>query len=207
MEKNETYQIFKKHLPDNAIHYCYDLWIEHRFNFRITARRKTKLGDYRYNPHKKSHSISVNGDLNNYSFLITYIHEIAHLVTFKKYGRKVDPHGKEWKINFQLLFQPLLNDLIFPQEILIPLKKYMYDPRASSYSDHVLTKALLNKNENLSLSHLDDLKKGERFIFNAKTYKKEAKRRTRILCQEIKTGKKYLISQVALVEVLNQEVS
>ena len=41
-----------------------------------------------------NHRISVNGNLNKYSFLITLIHELAHLLTFTQYKNRVDPHGR-----------------------------------------------------------------------------------------------------------------
>ena len=79
--KKQLYQILKAHVPDDAVHYCLELWTSIPFNFKVKNNRTTKLGDYRYDRRNGAHSITVNMDLNEYSFLITYIHEVAHLLT------------------------------------------------------------------------------------------------------------------------------
>src|SRR5215204_6926988 len=80
----------------------------HQYQVHLTVARERKsiLGDYRHRTHAKNHRISVNGNLNPYSFLITLLHELAHLLTFEKYGNRVQSHGREWKVFFgQLLEQ------------------------------------------------------------------------------------------------------
>ena len=47
-------------------------------------------------------------NLNPYRFLMTLVHEVAHLVAFQKYGRAIKPHGKEWKFTFQTLMLPFI---------------------------------------------------------------------------------------------------
>ena len=54
--------------------------------------------------------ITVNGDLNPYSFLITTIHEFAHLVTFEEYQGRVKPHGKEWQLTYSKMLYPVIED-------------------------------------------------------------------------------------------------
>jgi len=197
------YRIFEHHVPDTVSHYCFDLWEQNKFNFIVTKRRSTKLGDYRYNGNDKSHTITVNNNLNKFSFLVTYLHEVAHLITFLKYKSKVSPHGVEWKNNFQDLLIPILNDLVFPSDIMVHLKRYIHNPKASSCSDHNLAKALAayDTNED-SLIHLSEVKMGNTFRFNSKVYQMEAAKRTRIICKEISSGRKYLISGIAQVELL-----
>ena len=63
----------------------------------VTKKRQSVLGDYRHSAIGKNHRISINGNLNKYEFLITLLHELAHLFTFEKFANKVEPHGKEWK--------------------------------------------------------------------------------------------------------------
>ena len=71
----------------------------HQYHVHLTVARERKsiLGDYRHRIHDKNHRISVNGNLNKYAFLITLLHELAHLLTFEKFGNRVMAHGKEWK--------------------------------------------------------------------------------------------------------------
>ena len=183
------------------MHYCLDLWGAEPFNFRITKKRNSKLGDYKYDPVLKQHFISVNHNLNKYSFLITYIHEVAHLLTTIRHGRYVTPHGHEWKSCFAELMEPVLTDLIFPKEILLPLKIHMKNAKASTYSDSRLVHALRKFDEHDNhLVLLSTLNNEDTFAFNKVLYQKLELRRTRVLCKQLGNGKKFLISKMALVE-------
>ena len=64
----------------------------HRYKVHLTVARERKsiLGDYRHSTHHVNHRISVNGNLNAYSFLITLLHELAHLLTFEQYKNEAD---------------------------------------------------------------------------------------------------------------------
>ncbi|WP_200974859.1 SprT-like domain-containing protein [Echinicola sp. 20G] len=204
MEKNvklEILQIFKQQVPENAVQYCWDLWHEDPFHFKISHSRKTKLGDFRYRTDQEIQKITINHDLSIYQFLITYIHEVAHHRTFKKYGLKVKPHGIEWKKTFQQLFAPLLSDLVFPKDILLPLKRHMQNPKASSGADFWLSKELRKYD---SFQHkaiyLDEIKIGSQFEIKGRQFKKVQPRRTRVLCEEIPSGRRYLISGHAEVK-------
>jgi len=202
--KKKLYGILKKHVPENAVHYCLDLWTAIPFHFKVTRKRNSKLGDYRYDYRDKSHAISVNADLNPYAFLITYIHEFAHLLTTERQGRKHQPHGKEWKANFKELMEPVLTDLIFPKEVFWPLLTHMKKPKASTHADARLVHALrkFDEHEN-DLVPLSLVEEGDIFEFNQRQYKKLNLRRTRVLCQESGSSRKYLISKMALVRQLN----
>lgn len=201
--KKKLYHILQQHVPENAVHYCLDLWTAIPFHFKVTRKRNTKLGDYRFDQRNSSHTITVNFDLNQYSFLITYIHEIAHLLTTERYGRKTQPHGKEWKSCFQELMEPALTDLIFPSDILILLFKHMKNPKASTFADSKLLHALRKHDHHESdLVPLSELIEGDIFEFNRQKYKKLSLRRTRVLCQQAENSRKYLISKMALVRSL-----
>jgi hypothetical protein len=202
-EKQKLYRIFQRHVPENAAHYCLDLWSSKPFHFKVTRKRNSKIGDYRYNPADRSHAISVNHDLNKYSFLITYVHEVAHLVTTERNGRKASPHGSAWQANFRELMEPVLSDLVFPPDILTLLKKHMRKPKASTYSDARLLHVLRTFDEHPSdLIPLAQLDEGDIFEFNNMMYQKIQLRRTRVLCQQSGTSRKYLISKMALVRCL-----
>lgn len=197
------YSIFENHVPDCVTHYCFDLWEKHRFNFIVAKKRSTKLGDYRFNGRDNSHTITVNNNLNKFSFLITYLHEVAHLLTFTKFKNKVYPHGEEWKNNFQDLLSPVMNDLVFPKDIMIHLKTYIQNPKASSCSDHNLARALsAYDSKDDTMIHLSEVETGKTFRFNSKVYQMEAAKRTRIICKEVSSGRRYLISGIAQVELL-----
>ncbi|ERM81950.1 hypothetical protein P872_06805 [Rhodonellum psychrophilum GCM71 = DSM 17998] len=190
------------HLPENSVQYCWDLWNEDPFNFLITKSRSTKLGDFRYRKDRPIQTITINSDLNTFQFLITYIHEVAHHRAFKNYGIAIKPHGLEWKKTFQEIISPMLSDLVFPKDILIPLKRHMLNPKASTGADLFLNREIKKYNlQNQEPGHslLNDIKLGSIFELKGRKFQKETVRRTRVLCIEIPSGKKYLISAHAEV--------
>jgi len=193
-------KIFTKHLPEYSVEYCYQLWAELNFIFNITRKRNSKLGDYRYDPATRQHAISVNNNLNKYSFLITYIHEVAHLTTREKYQSRVLPHGTQWKQEFRKLLLPMLNDKVFPDDVLRVLAKHMKNPKASSTSDKNLYLVLRKYDDHSSETLLGELESGTTFLFNKKIYRKLEKRRTRSLCLDVNSDRKYLISETAPVK-------
>ncbi|MBB6326925.1 hypothetical protein FHS59_002553 [Algoriphagus iocasae] len=195
-------ELFSKHLPSAAVPYCLKIWQDQPFHFRITSSRKTKLGDFRYRRDQEFQTITLNADLNKYQFLLTYIHEVAHLHAFKKFGFAINPHGREWKSTFQNLMFPFLKEDFFPIDILIPLKTHMRAPKASSAADLFLMKEMskydLKKEESTQI-FLSDLKPGSRFLISGREFEKAETRRTRVVCKEIHTGKKFLIALMAKV--------
>ena len=96
MDQSLAFQnILKKYLPKEFVVYVSDLIIHSNVKFKIVAPRSTKLGDFRASSKNDGKpQITINGDLNPYSFLITTLHELAHLKTFHSYGAGVNPHGK-----------------------------------------------------------------------------------------------------------------
>jgi hypothetical protein len=199
-------QIFEKHLPQPAIPYCLQLWQETPFSLHIKNPRNTKLGDFRYRKDRKIQTITLNVDLNPYQFLLTYIHEIAHLRIFEKLGPNHLPHGSEWKRMFQDLMEPLFLEKIFPNDIFIPLRLHMKNPPASSSRDLFLMKEMDKynvKNQDEGQIFLSDLKPGNSFLLEGRKFTKRETRRTRILCEELGSGKKFLVSSLAKVKPLD----
>ncbi|SKB47099.1 hypothetical protein SAMN05660841_00721 [Sphingobacterium nematocida] len=179
--------------------------------FKVSRSRKTKLGDYRA-PFKGSpHQITVNHDLNPYSFLITSIHEFAHLKTYQDHKSTVKPHGAEWKQNFISLMQPFIKLSIFPNDILIAISSYMNNPAASSCTDLTLYRAL-KKYDSKDLTEdatvVEDLPQNTIFVLkNGRKFKKMEKVRKRYKCLEIATNKIYLFHPIAEVFISEEEIS
>lgn len=179
--------------------------------FKVSRSRKTKLGDYRA-PFKGSpHQITVNHDLNPYSFLITSIHEFAHLKTYQDHKSTVKPHGAEWKQNFISMMQPFIKLSIFPNDILIAISSYMNNPAASSCTDLTLYRAL-KKYDSKDLTEdatvVEDLPQNTIFVLkNGRKFKKMEKVRKRYKCLEIATNKIYLFHPIAEVFISEEEIS
>jgi SprT protein len=199
--------VFERFVPKKAVAYCSKLYDYFGFEFKIKKSRQTKLGDYRYNRRSDKHTITINNDLNPYAFLVTYVHEVAHLVTFKEHGRKASPHGNEWKVNFTKAMQPILTEDVFPPKVLLALQNYFKNPKASSCSDPILYNVLRQFDPPDNLVPLSKMSMGSIFSFNGKTFKKLEKKRTRSVCLEIETNKKYLISEIAAVQPLDTQTS
>ena len=195
-------EIISRYVPENAISYCVDTWKKHPFSFKVTKQRKSKVGDYKFNKSTGNHEITVNGNLNPYAFLITYLHEVAHLNQYINYGNNRPPHGRVWKDIFKELMRPVLQESIFPKEVLHRLVLHMKNPKASSQSDATLARILQKYDQIIGepYTYLEDIKEGSSFILNDNRYTKLKRRRTRSLCEERRSGRKYLISELARVK-------
>jgi len=135
---------------------------------------------------------------------LTLIHEIAHLVAFEKYGRRIKPHGKEWKLTFQYLMVPFIRPEIFPQDLLPYLAYHFRNPKASSDTDARLSVALKKYDPPTDKNYIFELPPGATFrIHNGKIFKKGKKRVKRYECLEMATGKVYLFQPNAEVEQID----
>ncbi len=179
----------------------------YKVHLTVTRSRKSVLGDYRHTTGMKNHRISVNGDLNLYSFLITLVHELAHLVTFTRYANRVDAHGKEWKSIYRTLLIRFMHPEIFPDDILKALEHSLHNLPASSCADDGLMRVLRKYDQaDHSVQFVEQLSEGSLFeIDGGRVFKKGQKLRKRFQCLEVKTGKLYLFSPIHSVKPLEQE--
>ena len=190
----------QKYIPEAAVDQVVDLLNEYPCTLKIVKNRKTKHGDFRRLPNGKQ-VITINNDINEYRFLLTLIHELAHLVTYKKYIR-VKPHGVEWKRCFQYLMLPFLRPEIYPDSLLPLLANYLKNPKASTDTDIKLSLALKQYDERNGKSFIFELPLEQKFMYNKRIFVKGEKRRTRFGCTEINSGKIYLFHQNAEVELV-----
>lgn len=192
-------------LPDRTFDAVEEYLRFYKIHLTVTRHRKSILGDYRHRTHFQNHRISVNGSLNKYAFLITLLHEIAHLLTFEKHGNRVMAHGAEWKTIYGSLLRQFVENKIFPVDIEKELLASLKNPAASSCAEddliRVLRKYDANTNgyrlvEEVPLSGLFKLDDGRVFI-------RGERQRKRYKCEELGTGKIYLFSPVYEVEIIN----
>lgn len=193
----------QKYLPDCAVGPCFELIKTHGVHLKIVNHRVTRHGDYRRLPNGL-HQITVNASLNQYRFLITLVHEIAHLVAFETYGRRILPHGVEWKRTFQHLMVPFIRPEVFPSQLLPIIANHFKNPKASSSTDARLSIALKAfDEEERQGSYVYELPKGSIFrLYNGKLFKKGNKKVKRYECVELSTGRLYLFQPNAEVELI-----
>lgn len=201
----DSRRVLTRFLPSQAVERFIDYWRLHSLALHISRDRTSKLGDYRCpQPDQPQHKISVNGDLNPYFFLWVLLHEMAHLDTFEAHGRSVKPHGHEWQqayacqLNFYAdCFTPEVQPLIAQYTQHIPL---------STTKGKEIESALhrLDRDYNPDDKTLDDLAPG--FLFRLKanpqrSFRAIERRRSRWLCLEVESGRKYLVNGSAQVLV------
>jgi SprT protein len=197
-------QALAEYLPPNTFEPVAAYLQQYKVHLTITRERKSILGDYRNAHSNRNHRISVNGNLNKYSFLITLLHELAHLLTFDKYGNRVQSHGKEWKALFGVLLAQFIKSKVFPADIEKELIASLSNPAASSCAEDGLMRILRNYDpkaegemlvEEIPPHGLFKLKDG-------RVFKKGERLRKRYRCEEVGTKKVYLFSPVYEVKLL-----
>jgi SprT protein len=177
---------------------------QYKVHLTVARERKSILGDYRHRTHHTNHRISVNGNLNSYSFLITLLHELAHLLTFEQYANNVLSHGREWKNIYAGLLAQFLQHKVFPPDIEAELIRSLRNPAASTCAEDGLLRILRKYDEKESHHRLvEEIPLNGLFRTNdGRVFKKEEQLRKRFKCTEVKTGKVYLFSPVYEVEVV-----
>lgn len=191
--------VLKKYIPDSGIPFI-EKWLSpYSFNLTIKNARKTKLGDYRKPVKGKPHEITVNGGMPQSLCFHVLTHEIAHLIAIDKNIFRINPHGEEWKKVFGTM---ILESIEVYEEDLRPIMiRFAINPKASFHADkHIYEYYYKLQNDGKTLlKEVNDL---EFFKLNNLTFKKIKKLKTRYICKEIKTGKQFLISQFAPVDII-----
>ena len=209
MSNSGISEVLNKYMPAPAVSICTDWIVQLNIHLRITKSRASKYGDYRPVRGSDEHIITVNHNLNQYSFLITFIHEVAHLVVEKKHKRFASPHGREWKSEYSALLNFFLSRNIFPSDIEYALRQYVKYPAASSCTDENLLRVLKShdRDEKEKVTFLEDLPHGSMFRLNSskKIFVKGALMRKRFQCFEHSSGTEYRVSALAEVTHIKEE--
>lgn len=196
----------KQYIPEKSFEDVLHYIQHYKVQLTITRQRETVLGDYRHAHNGTGHRISVNGNLNKYSFLITLLHELAHLFTYERFGHRVQSHGQEWKTEFSKILAKFLAGKVFPTDIEAALMRTLKNPAASSCGDEHLLRVLRNYDAKKDGHYLvEQLKEGALFqIKGGRIFRKGEKVRKRYKCMEIDTKKLYLFSGIYEVKVIEE---
>ena len=213
MSREKIAAVLSNYIPHETVDECTSWIIQKNIHLKITRGRASKFGDYKPLERGKGHHISVNHDLNKYAFLITFVHEVAHLHTFTKYPFRHEPHGREWKNEFRNLLGNFVVRRVFPDDISTALSSYLKNPAATSCSDHNLFRTLKKydvKNESQEVFHLEELSANSRFALcqsrSGMIFQKGEKMRTRFRCLEVNTNRQYYVSGLAeVIQIENND--
>lgn len=199
-------QDLEKYIPEGSFDQVSKYLIKYRVHLTITRERISVLGNYQGAYNGKNHRISVNGNLNKFSFLITLIHELAHLLTFEKYGTRIIAHGAEWKYEYGKLLAIFISRKIFPKDIENELLTTLKNPSASSCTETSLLRTLRKYDPHKPGYYLlEDLPEKSFFkTTNGELFKKINQKRKRILCAMVGTSRQYLFSPVTEVQLVRK---
>jgi SprT protein len=213
-QEDRNKAILAKYIPESAVDIISEWIYKYNFKLKVKKQRDSKEGDYTAPYNGKNHVITVNFNLNKYAFLVTLIHEVAHLITYERFKGRVLPHGQEWKSEYSKLLNFFLaNDKlaaeeakIFPKEIAIALHKHTQSPSAASCSDLNLSRVLRKFDADADTLLLERIAMGASFkIISSRTkhaeeiFIKGEKRRTRFKCIHARTKREYLIHALCKV--------
>jgi len=195
----ELKEILAKYIPENALNQVVDLITANNVQLNITRNRRTKLGDYR--PPQNGylfHRISINYNLNEYEFLITLIHEFAHLFVWNKHKNKVDPHGKEFKTTYYSLLNQFVALNIFPDDVKAAIQKFEVSPENAKLEMGRALQKYSQSNHNMLL--VEEVPLNTNFKTpDGRTFQKLEKLRKRYKCLCLNDKRKYLFHPLAKV--------
>jgi hypothetical protein len=190
-------QSLEKYLPDNTLQYLKIWFSDYYIHIKITRNRNSKLGDYRKLP-DNSHEITINSTLSPQLFFFVLTHELAHLIAFEKYGRRISPHGNEWKDTFRKM---LLESLaVYDEELKPIIVKFSKSPKANFMASPDLVKYFYIETQDDSLQFIEELQKGDFFIYRNEKYLLEGLIKKNYLCKNLATGRKYSFKPLARIE-------
>lgn len=206
MKQEAPLHALATYLPEGTFEQVIEYITQYKVHLTITRERQSVLGDYRHPYQEKGHRISINGGLNKYAFLLTLLHEIAHLVTFMIYGNRVSAHGKEWKQEYSKILREFVGKQYMPHDIEAAVKESLHNPGASSCADEGLMRVLKRydrKKENHYL--VEQLPLGQLFkTKDGRVFRKGERIRKRYRCEEVPSKKVYLFSPVYEVELVSE---
>ena len=172
------------------------IWLDkHPVKILLSKPRQTKLGDFRPPRKNLPARISINIDLHPVEFLLTLAHELAHAENWQLNGRRVKPHGKEWKNVYREKLKQVIDSGILDEKYKDAIWScYFRSNKLTTSSCPDLRLLIDNEKEGSNVIRLDDIPRGSRFVTpNGKTFIKGNKLRTRYKCREAQTLRIYTV--------------
>jgi SprT protein len=199
MTKQQLAERLIPYLPTGSANWVADQVVTHHIFLSIKRGRRSKLGDYRSPVANLGHRISVNAELNPWEFLVTFVHELAHLLCYEQHKNKVKPHGTEWKTMYSELLERCIHLGFFPESLHQVLTAHIHKPGASTCSDPQMHKALSAYGGN-TVTTLDEIPDGGCFRLGNRKFKKGVLMRSRFKCLSLDNHRIYWVNRNAHVE-------
>jgi len=168
----------------------------------LARNRRSKNGDFRVPRQGRPACITINHDLHPVEFLITLAHEIAHFRNWKKYGRRVRPHGPEWRNEFREMLAGVLKAGLLEKEVAAAIIQHYFKRKLiGSGSSEQLNRLLGKTVEDSGVLRVSDLPEGARFTLRSgKTFIKGRKLRKRYQCSDTVSSRIYSVHPMAEVK-------
>ncbi|MBW6491419.1 MAG: SprT-like domain-containing protein [Lentimicrobium sp.] len=202
-------QALEEYLPEGCTGMVLDWFASHRVTLRITKSRRTKLGDFRNRGPLVIPVISVNHDLNPYSFLVTLLHEMAHAEIHLNQKKRIQPHGKEWKLTYQRIANPFLTLEKLDPGFKKVFELYLKNPSASSMAHLPLARMLRSFDKKSDIFLIGDIPENSYFALpDGRVFRKGGLLRKRFRCECLNNKRVYLFNPMAEISPLqsNAEV-
>jgi len=166
-------------------------------NLKLIIRnpRKSFYGNMIYAKKEEKYKIYLNRNLSPNFFLYVFLHEYAHVLAHLQFGRKIKPHGKEWQKSFFILLQEAMDKGLFESNIHAEIEKQFFKTCVYSNMRDSHIKSLMDKID-LGKEHhyIKDMPIHSVVVLpNNLNLKIEKKIRTRYLCSDMNSNKKYLV--------------
>lgn len=198
-------EVLACYIPSSIIDETNRLVKEHRLFIKLSKKRLSKLGDYRSPKNNDTHIITINKDLHAYLFLITFLHEVAHMLVRIEYKSHTKAHGAHWKMAYSQLMQMTVEKNIFPEELSIVIQQQFKNPKASSFSSLPLVRALKPyTNKEKESVCLEEIPLGSSFkLTSGKRFVVQQKLRRRFQCKSLDNNKQYSLHPLVDVILLS----
>lgn len=190
-------QSLEKYLPQNTLSHLKKWFSDYYIHIKVTKNRNSKLADYR-KLRDNSHEITINSTLAPQLFFFVLTHELSHLIAFEKYGRRISPHGNEWKLTFREMLLESLD--VYEEDLKSIIIKFSHSPKANFMASPDLVKYFHIENHDDELQYIEELTKGEQFLYRNEKYILEGLIKKNYLCMNLATGRKYSFKPLARVK-------
>lgn len=187
--------------PGTATIYVRQIESIRGINFKLARERSSKVGDYRSHMPPWRHQISININLHPYHFLVTLLHETAHLLVHERYQSHGEPHGPRWQASFAELIMPYTRNGVLPEKLTHALSNHVAKGYATTTGDPLLS-AVFRELDGTApfITILETLPEGAIFALHDQLFRKGQKLRTFYKCFSLTHQRDYRVRATAEVE-------